>query len=514
MTALQTRLGLRWEQATIRGFATNLAWGLISAAAFVAANTWKEAEALVLVYMFGLVRMAAASRWRAAFYPGFLAGFIIAAGQLSFFWTIFGFAAVPLWVILAFWTGLFVALARLCLREIPQPWAWIVIPFLWTGLEFFRSELYYLRFAWLTPGYTVVWDHSDLLGLTGVYGAGFFIAAGTLIAAWLWNKSRSGGLATLVVGVVAISVVSLLPTDKKPTVSPQASRVRIAGVQLEFPTEHQVLTWLNEIVRRHPDTDLLVLSEYAFKGPIPDRILAWCRTQRKHLIVGGCEPLRATNFFNTAFVVGPEGTIVFRQSKAVPIQFFKDGMPAPEQEVWNSPWGKIGICICYDLSYTRVTDKLVRQGAQALIVPTMDIADWGRRQHELHARVAPARAAEYQIPVFRLASSGISQSVDRRGRVLGAAPYPGDGAILTASVALDRKGQLPADRWLVLPACGIVLLSLCWFVWRWSRPEGPGGSPTAPVAFEAVRKVGPQAAERKGKISLEPQREATTLRST
>jgi apolipoprotein N-acyltransferase len=54
----------------------------------------------------------------------------------------------------------------------------------------------------------------------------------------------------------------------------------------------------------------------------------------------------------------------------------------------------IGICICYDLSYSRVTDRLLRLGAQALIVPTMDLIDWGRRQHELHARVAPMRAAE------------------------------------------------------------------------------------------------------------------------
>ena len=67
----------------------------------------------------------------------------------------------------------------------------------------------------------------------------------------------------------------------------------------------------------------------------------------------------------------------------MPIQFFKDGFPAREQKLWDSPWGKIGICICYDLSYTRVTDELVRLGANALIVPTMDIIDWGRNQHEV-----------------------------------------------------------------------------------------------------------------------------------
>src|SRR4029077_6618928 len=116
-----------------------------------------------------------------------------------------------------------------------------------------------------------------------------------------------------------------------------------------------------------------------------------------------------------------------RQVKAVPIQFFKDGLPATEQKLWDSPWGKLGICVCYDLSYSRVTDNLIRLGAQALIVPTMDVVDWGEGQHELHARVAPVRAAEYGLPIFRLASSGISQAVDRTGNVLAKAPCPGDG---------------------------------------------------------------------------------------
>ncbi len=46
---------------------------------------------------------------------------------------------------------------------------------------------------------------------------------------------------------------------------------------------------------------------------------------------------------------------VFKQAKSVPIEFFQDGRPAAEQRLWHSPWGNLGICICYDLSYSRVT---------------------------------------------------------------------------------------------------------------------------------------------------------------
>ena len=171
--------------------------------------------------------------------------------------------------------------------------------------------------------------------------------------------------------------------------------------------------------------------------------------------MGGKQPLGDTNYYNTAFVISTNGEVVFKQVKSVPIQFFKDGLPVPEQRVWDSPWGKIGICICYDLSYTRVTDELVRQGAQMLIVPTMDVEAWGQHQHELHARVAPVRAAEYGIPIFRVASSGISQGVNKSGRVLSTAPFPGEGETIFFGANIGPRGEVPPDR---------LLAKLCVFV--------------------------------------------------
>ena len=34
------------------------------------------------------------------------------------------------------------------------------------------------------------------------------------------------------------------------------------------------------------------------------------------------------------------------------------------------------------------SDTLVAQGAQAIVVPTMDVAHWGERQHLLGGRIA------------------------------------------------------------------------------------------------------------------------------
>ena len=243
---------------------------------------------------------------------------------------------------------------------------------------------------------------------------------------------------------------------------------------MEFPSYDRLLTNLDALVARYPDAQLLVVSEYTCDGPIPAKVKTWCREHGRYLVIGGEDPAPGGNgaYYNTAFVVSPNGEIVFKQAKSVPIQFFADGLPAPGQEVWDSPWGKLGICICYDLSYRRVTDRLVRLGARALIVPTMDVERWGRREHELHERVAPVRAAEYGIPIFRVASSGISQAVDNEGREIATAPFLGDEATLSA-VLYPARGSVPLDAWLGPAAVVVTAGCIVWLLVEAARRRWP-----------------------------------------
>ncbi|HXI71605.1 MAG TPA: carbon-nitrogen hydrolase family protein [Verrucomicrobiae bacterium] len=243
---------------------------------------------------------------------------------------------------------------------------------------------------------------------------------------------------------------------------------------MEFPPVGIIPKMLDQALAKNPYAPIFVLSEYTLDGPVPDSLKNWCRDNARFLVVGGKDFVTNDVYYNTAFVVSTNGEIVFRQAKSVPIQFFHDGLPAPKQEVWNSPWGKIGIGICYDLSYSRVTDELVRQGAQLLIVPTMDVEEWGRHQHELHARVAPVRAAEYGIPIFRVASSGISQAVNSSGQVVAKTSMPGNGEIFSAQLRLPIRGSLPLDRFLA-PLCvgvtAIVTTALLFLVWKEKRGQ-------------------------------------------
>ncbi|MHC4924362.1 MAG: nitrilase-related carbon-nitrogen hydrolase [Planctomycetota bacterium] len=433
---------------------TGVALTLVGALALHLAYAGPLLSGLTLVYLWALVRVARDASRPQALVLGLLAGLAVMVPQLHFLFGIFHVFAVPLWCVLASWTALFVLLARAAFRRLPKWWAVALVPFLWTGQEYFRSELYYLRFSWINPGFAFA-DNlpGALVPELGVYGTGFVIAA--LAAVLVVVPSRMALGAGMV--LPAVLLVGSQPAEDEPI----TSRFQVAGLQLEGLDAAHFRDRLDALLAQYPDTDLVVLNEYAFTGPIPEDIRDWCRQHRLYLVAGGTVPVAAGDTYrNTAFVIGPDGNEVFRQVKCVPIQFFRDGLPAEDQGVWESPWGRIGICICYDLSYTRVTDRLVELGAQALVVPTMDAQSWGEYQHRLHARVAPLRAREYGVPVVRVASSGISQIVDRHGRVVASAPFPGIGESIAGAVVPGAPATLPPGRPVARLSVAVMLLWL------------------------------------------------------
>jgi predicted amidohydrolase len=247
---------------------------------------------------------------------------------------------------------------------------------------------------------------------------------------------------------------------------------------MEFPPGHVIPEILNEALAKNTNAAIFVLSEYTLDGGVPDSLKNWCEKHSRFLVVGGKDVVTNDIYYDTAFVIGTNGEIVFKQAKCVPVQFMKDGLPAARQDVWDSPWGKIGICICYDLSYTRVTDALLRDGAQMLIIPSMDVEGWGKHEHELHSRVAPVRAAEYGIPIFRVASSGISQAVTSRGRVITHTSVLGNGDIFSGQMQLPAHGSMPIDR-AIAPFCvivtGVITAGLLFLTWTDKRSNKKAG---------------------------------------
>ncbi|MBL9139048.1 MAG: hypothetical protein JNK85_24485 [Verrucomicrobiales bacterium] len=402
---------------------------------------------------------------RQSFYLGLGLGLAIVAPQLRFFWSIFGAAAIVLWLVVAIWYAAFAATGQALHRRLAGVWTVPLIPALWMGFEFFRSELYYLRFAWITPGHALAQAGiSPVYHWLGMYGVGAFLFIGPSLFWFSRHGGRWLGLAVTLIGAAALGVTETRPLAPASAASPHRI-VQVAGAQIESMPEHHLVAVLDQLLARYPATQLCVLPEYTLDGAPGGDLMSWCRAHRQYLVVGGRELLENGRFRNTAWVIDASGDIVFRQAKSVPIQFFNDGEAASNQAVWSSPWGALGIAICYDLSYTRVMDRLVRQGAEALLIPTMDSLSWGAHQHALHARIAPIRAAEYGIPICRSASSGVSQVVDREGSITSSAPFCEEVAFFAGSLQVDGPGRLPIDRWLA-PAATVITAGLIgWLVW-------------------------------------------------
>ena len=159
------------------GWGKSILWLVLAVACFHAAYTslkFPAAGLLIFGYAFGLVRLTDQPTVRRAFYFGLATGFLCYAPQLFFFWRIFNAAAIVLWLVLAFWIGLFAAIVCGCIRRWGKAKTLWLVPIVWTGLEYFRSELYYLKFSWLNIGSALANVRSnpfDIFGkLPGVFG--------------------------------------------------------------------------------------------------------------------------------------------------------------------------------------------------------------------------------------------------------------------------------------------------------------------------------------------------------
>ena len=284
---------------------------------------------LALPCLFALSNVASA---RLAFYVGLVTGVAMYAPLLMFFYTVFGRAAVAIDLIAGLPIAVFVLLSYQVRRLFHGPLLALAISVLWTGVEYFRSELYSLRFAWLLPGQSVAFLPGVRLLWLGVYGLGFVMALG---AAMLIHRGwmRVGGS----IVTTSILIAMYIPSGAAP---PADAPLQVAGVQLEFPTDQQAVDALEHLAIANPNAQLLVLSEYSFDGAVPEVVRQVLRKHRRYLIAGGTRSLDNGDYYDTAYVVGPDGSDIFQQAKSVPVQFMADGLPAKSRNVWHSPVGQ------------------------------------------------------------------------------------------------------------------------------------------------------------------------------
>jgi len=188
-------------------------------------------------------------------------------------------------------------------------------------------------------------------------------------------------------------------------------------------------------------------------GPTTEALAAECRRLSIHTVCGLLER-DGDRLRNAAVLVGPDGLIgTYRKTHLPFLGVDRFTVPGDELPVFETPIGRIGLEICYDLRFPEVTRALALQGADIVALPTA----WpvaARIQAEL---ITVARAAEnrvYLLTANRVGKErggefcGRSQIVDPYGKRLAEADANEEALLLgdvDLALARDKDYVIPGD---------------------------------------------------------------------
>jgi predicted amidohydrolase len=177
-------------------------------------------------------------------------------------------------------------------------------------------------------------------------------------------------------------------------------------------------------------------------GPSTEALEEACRRTGAHVVCGLIER-DGDQLHNAAVLVGPDGLLgSYRKTHLPYLGVDRFVQPGDELPVFETPLGRIGVEICYDLRFPEVTRTLALKGADLVAHPT-NFPVAASIQTEL---ITTARAAENRI--FLLTANrcgkerwaefcGRSQIVDPYGVRLAETDVTSE-ALLVADIEIER----------------------------------------------------------------------------
>jgi deaminated glutathione amidase len=207
------------------------------------------------------------------------------------------------------------------------------------------------------------------------------------------------------------------------------------------------------------DADKLAIAEADGNGPV-QQFLSDTARRLKMWILGGTIVLRGdtpTRVANSSLLIDDVGKRVARYDKIHLFDVTLPGrneqyresshvMPGREPVLADTPVGRLGLSVCYDMRFPELYRELVAQGAEWLAMPAAFTVPTGRAHWETLLR---ARAIENLCYVVAPAQSGVHSSgretygdsliVDYWGQVLSRLAK-GTG-VITADIDLGKQAE-------------------------------------------------------------------------
>lgn len=167
------------------------------------------------------------------------------------------------------------------------------------------------------------------------------------------------------------------------------NKIAVSAVQMHIKTNDvnanlQTIEKLTKQVFLHHKTDLLVLPEDCITGPIPDRLdLALddnaepiiflkklARDFDTFIVTGSFIKKTKGRLYNTSLLINNRGETVLEYQKSNLWHSERTYLSAGQDvKCVETPLGKIGIIICWDLADPTISRELAKQGAEIICCP-------------------------------------------------------------------------------------------------------------------------------------------------
>ena len=418
-----------------------------------------------------LIALESAASWKSSFLMGYVSGLVFFAGLLLAIVLLYPYAHILTtllgYSLLVGYTALYFAVFAVLVYILP----WrsgilypIAVASIWVSLEWIKSWLL-TGFPWGNIGYSQ-WNFVQgiqISSITGVYGISFVIVlfnagiASIIIHKQNWRKELISVIVPCLIAIISL-ICGYVVIDKE---DQQKNTLKISLVpgnisQLEkwkaqnFP---KIFAKYVNLSRKAALTepDIIVWPETSVRGEV---LSGKFENYNEHfrnfqeqigripMLIGVTDPDAFGNLYNRVISVSSESEIVGKYAKMhlvpfgeyVPlgdflpnfIQFkpFEHGKTLETLPIVNVAAEKsedkrieVGTSICFESAFPNHFRKFVKKGADAMGILTNDAWFIGTAFPELHLAMAPMRAVENRIAIFRCANGGYTCTVDKFGRI-------------------------------------------------------------------------------------------------